>query len=1111
MRKNKEGLPSDPLWYKDAIIYEVRVRSYYDQNGDGIGDLAGLAEKLDYLQDLGVTALWLLPLCPSPLRDDGYDISNYFDVHAEVGTLSDFKHFLDEAHRRGLRVITELVLNHTSDQHPWFQRARRAPPGSSHRNFYVWTDSPELYKEARIIFKDFEPSNWSWDPVAKAYFWHRFYAHQPDLNFENPEVQDELFRVVDFWFELGVDGLRLDAVPYLYETEGTNCENLPETHVFLKRLRARIDAKFKDRMLLAEANQWPEDAAAYYGDGDECHMNFHFPLMPRIFMSIHMEDRFPLVDILAQTPAIAPNCQWALFLRNHDELTLEMVTDEERDYMYKAYAHDKTMRINLGIRRRLAPLVENDRRKMELMNALLFSLPGTPVIYYGDEIGMGDNVYLGDRNGVRTPMQWSADRNAGFSRANPQRLILPIIIDPEYHYESIHVEAQQGNPNSLLWWMKRTLALRKKYKSFGRGAMEILSPDNPKVFAFVRCIENETILVIANLSRIMQYAELDLSKWKGLRPVELAGRTELPLIGDSPYLVTLGGHAFYWFSLERPKTAEQDEREAAYQPPAIEAMGPWPSLLKSDDAAALEAALPAYLAGRRWFGGRERAINTVTMLDSLPVGDDPTGMHIVIMKVEYAEGDPERYVLPLAFLAEEKSIDFRAKNPQAVIATVRAHPSGEAVNGVLFDALAEGPCCRALLQAMLDGRRIHGSAGALVATVERELDASGSIEPRVISGAHESAALVYGDKFILKLFRRMDEGTSPDLEVGRFLAKYTSFSGVAPLMSSMEYVAPREEPVTIATLLGYVPNEVTAWQFTREEVGRFYTRVLARSRDEAPPPRPSGSLLDLADQTPPPEVVGMIGTYLDLAKLLGRRTGELHMALASDAGDPTFAPEPLSALYQRSKYQSMRNLTGRVLRQLRTRLPKLSPAARPMAEALLAREDKLLMRFGALLKSKLTGSRIRCHGNLHLGQVLYTGKDFVIIDFEGDREKPLSERRRKRLSLRDVAGMLRSFHYAAFTALLDDTIVRAEDRPIADPWAHAWALWVSAAYLRAYLDATKGAEFMPESREEIAIVLDAAVMEKALIELDHELRSKSPWVSVPLQGIAEALDEGSPL
>jgi len=449
--------PSNVTWYKDAIIYEVHVRAFFDSVTDGIGDFGGLTQKLDYLEDLGVTAIWLLPFCPSPLRDDGYDIANYTDVHPSYGTLKDFQRFLREAHRRGLRVITELVLNHTSDQHGWFQRSRRALPGSRWRNYYVWSDTPEKYRDARIIFKDFESSNWSWDPVAKAYYWHRFYSHQPDLNWDNPEVREAMFDAMDFWLDLGIDGLRLDAVPYLFEREGTNCENLPETHQALRELRKHVDEKYQDRMLLAEANQWPEDAVAYFGQGDECHMAFHFPVMPRLFMSLRMEDRYPITDILKLTPPIPQSCQWALFLRNHDELTLEMVTDEERDYMNRTYARDREMRINLGIRRRLAPLLENDRRRIELMNALLFSLPGTPVIYYGDEIGMGDNVFLGDRNGVRTPMQWSPDRNAGFSRANPQRLYLPVNIDPEYHYETVNVEAQQNNPHSLLWWTKRLI------------------------------------------------------------------------------------------------------------------------------------------------------------------------------------------------------------------------------------------------------------------------------------------------------------------------------------------------------------------------------------------------------------------------------------------------------------------------------------------------------------------------------------------------------------------------------------------------------------------------------------------------------------------------------
>src|SRR6266576_637111 len=491
---------ADPLWYKDAVIYELHVKTFCDSDGDGMGDFRGLIQKLDYLQELGVTAIWLLPFYPSPLRDDGYDIADYFDVNPNFGTLDDFRAFLDAAHQRNLRVITELVINHTSDQNPWFQKSRRAVAAEAgaagvidpgYKDFYVWSDTPEKFKDARIIFKDFETSNWAWDPVAKAYYWHRFYSHQPDLNFAHPAVKQAIFEAVDFWLDMGVDGLRLDAVPYLFEREGTTCENLPETHLFLKELRRHIDQKYRNRMLLAEANQWPEEAVTYFGAGDECHMAFHFPVMPRIFMSVHMEDRFPIVDILNQTPEIPANSQWTLFLRNHDELTLEMVTDEDRDYMYKVYATDPKARLNLGIRRRLTPLLGGNRRKIELLNALLFSLPGTPVIYYGDEIGMGDNFYLGDRNGVRTPMQWSADRNAGFSRANPQRLYLPVIIDPEYRYEAVNVEAQENNRHSLLWWMKRLISFRKRSKVFGRGSLEFLPSENRKVLAFVRRYQDE--------------------------------------------------------------------------------------------------------------------------------------------------------------------------------------------------------------------------------------------------------------------------------------------------------------------------------------------------------------------------------------------------------------------------------------------------------------------------------------------------------------------------------------------------------------------------------------------------------------------------------------------
>src|SRR2546425_5698316 len=669
--KISESVPLDdnPQWYKDAVIYEVHVRAFCDGNSDGIGDFPGLTEKLDFLQDLGVTALWLLPFYPSPLKDDGYDIADYTNIHPDYGTLQDFRLFLREAHRYGIRVITELVINHTSDQHPWFQRAREAPPGSSARNFYVWSDTQDKYQEARIIFKDFELSNWSLDPVAKAYYWHRFYSHQPDLNFDNPEVHKALFDAVDFWLGMGVDGLRLDAVPYLYEREGTNCENLAETHAFLKALRQHVDKKYRNRMLLAEANQWPEDAVPYFGSGDECHMAFHFPVMPRLFMAVHMEDRFPIIDILDQTPAIPENCQWALFLRNHDELTLEMVTDEDRDYMYKVYANDPRARLNLGIRRRLAPLLDNHRAKIELMNGLLFSLPGTPVIYYGDEIGMGDNIYLGDRNGVRTPMQWSGERNAGFSKANPQRLYLPVIIDPQFHYESINVETQQNNPHSLLWWMKRLIALRKRYRAFGRGTISFLYPNNRKVLAFIRRHGGGQLLGVANLSRFVQYVELDLSAFKGMVAVELFGRTPFPPIGDLPYLLTLGPHSFYWFALERPRT------EAAVaggmdepRPPRLQVKGPWQNVFEGEAGAALGAALPALLRARRWFGGKALDIKAATITATIPFEHQAGPARFAFIRVDYVQGAPETYVWPLAFARDVAATLVQANAAQAGVA-----------------------------------------------------------------------------------------------------------------------------------------------------------------------------------------------------------------------------------------------------------------------------------------------------------------------------------------------------------------------------------------------------------------------------------------------------------
>ena len=756
--------PTASFWYRDAVIYELHVRSFYDSNGDGIGDFPGLTEKLDYLQDLGVTAIWLLPHYASPLKDGGYDIADYKRVHPDYGTLGDFRTFVREAHQRGLRVITELVLNHTSDQHPWFQRAERAESDAPARNFYVWSDTPARYRDARIIFRDFEPSNWAWNPTAGAYYWHRFYSHQPDLNYDNPAVRRAMTEVVDFWFRLGVDGLRLDAVPYLYEREGTSCENLPETHAFLKQLRRHVDRRFPNRMLLAEANQWPEEAVAYFGDGDECHMAFHFPLMPRLFMAIRTGDCFPIYDIQAQTPPIPETCQWALFLRNHDELTLEMVTEEERLYMYRIYAQAPEARINLGIRRRLAPLMHNDRRRIELMNMLLFSLSGTPVIYYGDELGMGDNIYLGDRDGVRTPMQWSADRNAGFSRAHPQQLYLPLIVDPEYHHATIHVEAQQNNPSSMLWFMKRLIALRRRYGAFGRGSFELLNPSNNHVLAFVRRYGNERILVVANLSRYAQMAHLDLAEFRGVAPVELLGHTSFPPIGEQPYPLTVGAHALHWFALERPPRARR-RRPAASQRaplPAIAIRRTWEEVVLGEARNELELILPAYLQGQRWFGGKARKTLSVRLVDAVAVPYGARKGYLAFVRVDYAEADTELYSLPLTFAPVAQADGYPAL---ARVASLRRVGGGSDEEGILFDAFFDPDFSEALVKTR--ARRLKGAAGEVVAAYTLAFrrtghSSRGAGSCSISYAEHSNTTAIHGERLTLKLYRRLDIGIHPE-------------------------------------------------------------------------------------------------------------------------------------------------------------------------------------------------------------------------------------------------------------------------------------------------------------------------------------------------------------
>jgi maltose alpha-D-glucosyltransferase/alpha-amylase len=1094
----------EATWYKDAILYEVRARSFFDSNGDGIGDFLGLASKLDYLEDLGVTALWVLPFYPSPGRDDGYDIADYMAIHRDLGTMADFELLLAEAHRRGLRVITELVLNHTSDQHAWFQRARRAPPGSPERDFYVWRETPDAYKDARIIFKDFETSNWTWDAEAGAYFWHRFYSHQPDLNFANPKVQEALLEVVDFWLAKGVDGLRLDAVPYLYEEDGTNCENLPATHAFLKKLRAHIDGRFENRMLLAEANQWPEDAAAYFGQGDECHMNFHFPLMPRMFMALHMEDRLPITDIFAQTPAVHPTCQWALFLRNHDELTLEMVTDEERDYMYRAYARQAAMRINLGIRRRFAPLVGNSRRKMELLNGLLFSLPGTPVVYYGDEIGMGDNVYLGDRNGVRTPMQWSMDRNAGFSKANPQGLILPLVIDPEYHYESLNVENQQQNPSSLLWWTKRLIALRKRFGAFGRGSIEFLTPSNSRVLSYVRQWDNpgavgvssrtERVLVVANLSRFVQYVELDLSKYEGVTPVELFGKTRFPVVKKDPYVLTLGPHGFYWFSLEPPEAPPSRASLPRLPASSFE----WTNIEGHLCDAELGSALGSFLEGRPWFREHDRAATSARIVYAERLGAGPVSVFMTLARVEFPDGDVETYALPLVVAAADAP-------GGAVLAEVTLRAPGRAEEQVaLVDALEDPVSARAFLRAFAGAER--GATALVVWAPEGLTPTENDLrpDPRKIGSEAFDTTIAYGEGMVLQMLRRIEPGASPEVVLGRLLRERNA--DVAPrLLASLQIELPRAEPSTLAIVHAFVPGAETGWIYTLRELGRYYDDALALPKTEAPP-LPAGHLLDLAVREPPPIMTKLIGGYLDAVGKLGRKVADLHTLLASGEG-PAFEPEPYTAHDGRSKYQSLRNLSGAVLRSLKSRQPELPARAQREAEEVLAREADILKRFEPLLKLKTNAARIRVHGDLHLGHVLHTGKDFVVTAIGENRSQELSARVRKRSPLRDLAAMVRSFDFAAIKLLLDPARVRESDFDAARPWEEAWAAWVSAAFLRAYFAATPGATFLPREPAQVAALFDAFVLERALHQLERELdaRPDVAGVTVSLVGILHVL------
>ena len=1106
-------LRSDPTWYKDAIIYELHVRAFYDSVTDGIGDFGGLTQKLSYLEDLGVTAIWLLPFTPSPGKDDGYDIADYTDVNSAYGTLGDFQKFLREAHRRGMRVITELVLNHTSDQHLWFQRSRHAQPGSRWRNYYVWSDTPDRYKDARIIFKDFEASNWTWDPVAKAYYWHRFYSHQPDLNWDNPEVREAMFNVLDFWFDLGVDGLRLDAVPYLIEREGTNCENLPETHDILKQLRKHLDSKYSDRMLLAEANQWPEDSVAYFGNGDECHMAFHFPVMPRLFMALRMEDRYPITDILRLTPAIPENAQWAMFLRNHDELTLEMVTDEERDYMYRTYAHDRQMRINLGIRRRLAPLLENDRRKIELMNALLFSLPGTPVIYYGDEIGMGDNVYLGDRNGVRTPMQWSSDRNAGFSRANPQKLYLPVNIDPQYHYEAVNVEAQYNNPHSLLWWMKRMITQRKHFRAFGRGTLEFLHPPNNKVLAFIRQYQDEKILVVANLSRFTQAVELDLQKHAGFVPIEVFGHSHFPPVSDRPYFLSLGPYAYHWFHLQpREANAESltsgsaEDRLPVLHAESVE------EIFSVEVRRGIAALLPRVLPTRTWFLGRNRTIRDVTIRDVVPLF--PSRGYLLLTDIDYTDGDPDSYVIALAVSTGENAESILHDNRDAVLARVTG--LGDQLT-IVYGAVLDREFANSVLTAIVRRRKFKGDNGDLCGGHTRAFRKDwnrtrSNLEPQRITTDMASSFIRYGEDFILKLYRRVEVGINPDREILEFLTEHTDFSNAPRALGWLEYrnaFDSEAEPTTVAMLTSYPRNGTGGWKFMLDHLGLYFERALAIASDD---PRlreieEPNDLLTAASKPLPPLVADLLGTYAEKVRQLGQRTAALHGALSSHGDIAAFAPEPFTDFYRFGVYHGIIGQINRTLDALGSNCEKMSPDGQQECRHLLELSGRLRAQLTGLRDERITANRIRIHGDLHLSQIQFTGNDVMIVNFDGDVTRSYTERRIKRCALRDVACLVRSLHYVSCAVLFGQVpgIVAGADAQQVEKWAEIWRTWMSAIYVHSYFEAAGAAEFVPASATQRRVLLNAYIVDKCLKEIMHELEYRPSWLRIPVRGLLDHL------
>ncbi|WP_133140748.1 maltose alpha-D-glucosyltransferase [Legionella genomosp. 1] len=1074
-------------WYKDAVIYQIHIRSFFDSNDDGIGDFQGLIKKLDYLKFLGINAVWLLPFYPSPLKDEGYDIADYSSINPIYGSLKDFKALLKEAHQRNIRIITELVINHTSNAHPWFQKSRRAKPGSYWRNFYTWSNDASEYADARIIFRDFETSNWAWDPVAKAYYWHRFYSHQPDLNYDNPNVQKEVFKIVDFWLNLGVDGLRLDAIPYLFQREGTSCENLPETHEFLKKLSAHVKQKFPNRLLLAEANQWPDDAVQYFGQGDECQMAFHFPLMPRMYMAVKMEDRFPLIDIIEQTPAIPENCQWAIFLRNHDELTLEMVTDEERDYMYRMYAQDQQMRINLGIRRRLAPLLDGDRRRIELLNAMLFSLPGTPIIYYGDEIGMGDNIYLGDRNGVRTPMQWSGDLNAGFSKATPQKLYSPVIIDPEYNYQAVNVELQLQNSHSLLWWMKRTIEVRNSHPAFWRGTIELLTAENPKILAFYRTYEEQRLLVLINLSKNIQSTFLDLSSFANFKLLEVFGKNQFPPIQETPYFFVLPAYGFLWLELQKPESIISDKRKKD----EIEIKKDLSEIFEGKAKNKLETVLENYIINCRWYRSKNHKITKLSIYDSIMALNKPTPVYLLIILVEYKDKEAEKYSLFIT--REEDHHEISQTANQKVICTLKT----ETQSAYLVDAAHIPALWSELFNLFGSNRQLKGSRGKLSIMPNRgykkSLLSESNFQKEPINAEQSNTSIRY-NAALFKLYRRCETGINPEVEITELLMKKSHFR-LPKILSHLQY-EDQGKPVTLGIIQEHIPNEGDAWAYSINHLSNLLEEGNSDSLVFPAVDLPWHKLVPVPEQ-----VSQMLGIYSNSIEKLAEKTAAMHIALAESSSSSDFKQEDFNWFDQRSLYQSLRSILAKAKKHVSSLKSSLEPELYSSLQDKLA-ESRLKATVQSLLNKRFNGKKIRCHGDFHLGQILYTGDDFIIIDYEGEPNRPLSERKIKRSPLKDIAGMLRSFHYAVYTV----TQNKETDLALKELSPEKLYAWICQLYLGSYLNFDGIRSLLPADEANLLFLLKIFMLEKVLYEIEYEINNRPDWVHVPCKGLIALLE-----